>query len=205
MDFQRRYVLGLPQLDPVLDSLVEAFTSVYELWDIPFANFMMTSALEFITASCFETSITAFTAVNRPGRFPWFLRSRTSACIAYSAMIFPKSGNHDFSAFLRAAPDMEYFSAATNDLLSHVFLPLCGDESLINDFLRFHKEYLVNESNNYIHHRAHAEGKSLLQILSDIKREIIIASENAIDVLTRFGNEASVKAWQELEFGLVCV
>jgi len=206
MDFQRRYALGLPQLDPILDAFAEAFKSVYELWDMPFANFMVTSALDFITATCVETSITVFTPANRPGRFPWFLRSRTGAAIAYCAMIFPKSGNHDFSAFFRAAPDMEYFSAVTNDLLSHVFLsppPPCGNELLIDDSLRFYKEYLANESENYIHHRAHDEGKSPLQILSDIKGEMIIASENVIDVLTRFGSEASVKAWQEWEFGFV--
>ena len=115
MDFQRRYVLGLSQLDPILDSLAEAFTSVYELYDIPFANFMITSALDFITVACVETSIAPFIAANGPGRFPWFLRSRTGARIAYSCMNFPKSGNHDFSAFFRAAPDMEYFSAVTND------------------------------------------------------------------------------------------
>jgi hypothetical protein len=185
MDFQRRYALGLPQLDPVLDSFAEAFKSVYELWDMPFANFMVTSALDFITATCVENTIPVFTPANRPGRFPWFLRSRTGAAIAYCAMIFPKSGNHDFSAFFRAAPDMEYFSAVTNDLLS------------------FYKEYLANESDNYIHHRAHAEEKSPLQVLSDIKGEMIIASENVIDVLTRFGSEASVKAWEEWETGFV--
>ena len=123
MDFQRRYVLGLPQLDPVLDAFAEALTSVYELYDAPFANFMMSSILEAITVTCIETSIKAFTAANRPGRFPWFIRSRTGASIAFCSMGFPKSGNHDFAAFFRAAPDMDYFTAAINDLLSHVFLP----------------------------------------------------------------------------------
>ena len=76
---------------------------------------------------------------------------------------------------------------------------------LIDEFLRFYKEYLANDSDNYIYHRAHAEGKSPLQILSDIKSEMILASENVIDILTRFGSEASVKAWQEAEYGGVCV
>ena len=124
MDFQRRYVLGLPQLDPVLDVFAEALTSVYELYDIPFANVMMTSTLDFITAVCAEISITPFTAANRPSRFPWFLRVRNGVAILYSCMNLPKSGNHDFSAFFRAAPDIEYFINATNDLLSYVFLPL---------------------------------------------------------------------------------
>ena len=205
MDFQRRFVLGLPQLDPLLDSFAEAFRSVYDLWDVPFANVMLTSALDCITASCVETSIAPFKAANPPGRFPWFLRSRTGSALVYCSMIFPKSGNHDFSAFFRAAPDMEYFSAVTNDLLSHVPLLICGDKILIDDFLRFYKESLANESDNYIHHRAHAEGKSPLQILSDVKGEIVIASENVMDVLTRFGGEASVKAWEEWEFGFVYV
>lgn len=76
---------------------------------------------------------------------------------------------------------------------------------LKDDFLRFYKEYLANEPDNYIHRRAYDEGRSPLQILSDIKRESIAASENVIDILTRFGSEASVKAWQEWEFGFVYV
>ena len=76
---------------------------------------------------------------------------------------------------------------------------------LIDNFVRFYKEHLADESENYVHYRAHDEGKSPLQILSDMKKEIIMASENVIDVLTRFGSEASVKTWQEWEFGLVCV
>ena len=34
---------------------------------------------------------------------------------------------------------------------------------------------------------------------------MVIASENVIDVLTRFGSEASLKAWEEWEFGFVYV
>jgi len=90
MDFQRRYVLGLPQLDPILDEVADAFASAYELYDLPFANFMMTS-----------------------------FRTLTGGTMTYSASVFLKSGNHNFSAFFRAAADMEYFIAAANDLLSH--------------------------------------------------------------------------------------
>ena len=75
----------------------------------------------------------------------------------------------------------------------------------MDDFLRFYKECLANESENYVQRRAHDEGKSPLQILSDIKREVIIASENIVNILTRFGSEAPVKAWQEWEYGYVCV
>jgi len=122
LDFQRRYIRGLPQLDPVLDTFVECFTSIYELYDPPFANFIISSAVEFITASCIESSIEAFTPLNRPARFPWFLRSRTGVSISYALMMFTKSGNHDFSACFRALPDMEYSIAATNDLLSYVVI-----------------------------------------------------------------------------------
>jgi len=70
---------------------------------------------------------------------------------------------------------------------------------------RFYKEELGNETENYVHHRANLEGKTALQTLSEIKREVILAGENTLDILTRFGNEATVKAWQRWEYGHVCV
>ena len=71
--------------------------------------------------------------------------------------------------------------------------------------IRFYKEELGNETKTYIHHRAYLEGKTPFQTFSEIKREVILADENVLDVLTRFGNEATVKAWQHFEYGYVCV
>ena len=121
MDFHRRYILGLPQLDPVLDTFAETFTSMYEIYDPLFANFIISSALEYITVSCVESDIETFTPVHLPARFPWFLRSRTGVAISFALIMFPKSGNHDFSACLRALPDMEYTISVTNDFFSYVF------------------------------------------------------------------------------------
>ena len=126
IDFQRRYLQGLPQLDPVLDTFAETFTSIYEIYDPPFANFIITSALDFIAATCVETHIETFTPVHLPARFPWFLRSRTGVSICTVLLMFPKSGNHDFPACLRALPDMDYSIGLTNDFLSYVFSSPCG-------------------------------------------------------------------------------
>ena len=76
---------------------------------------------------------------------------------------------------------------------------------IVINCVRFYKEQIGNETETYVHHRAHLEGKTLLQVLSEIKREIILAGENVLDILTRFGNEATVKAWQQWEYGYVCV
>ena len=126
IDFQRRYVLGLPQLDPVLDTFAEILPTLYEIYDPLFANFIITSVLEFTTVSCVETRIEIFTPVNGPARFPWFLRSRSGASISFAMMMFPKSGNHDFCACLRALPDMDFSIGVTNDFLSYVFSSPCG-------------------------------------------------------------------------------
>ena len=71
--------------------------------------------------------------------------------------------------------------------------------------VRFYKERFGNETETYVHHRAHFEGKTLLLTLSEVKTEVILAGENVLDILTRFGNEATVKAWQHWEYGYVCV
>jgi len=185
IDFQRRYVQGLPQLDPVLDTFAETFTSMYDIYDPLFANFIITSALEYTAVSCVETYIETFTPVHRPSRFPWFLRSRSGASISFAMMMFPKSGNHDFSACLRAMPDMDYSIGLTND------------------FFSFYKELLGNETETYVHHRAYHEEKTPFQTFSEIKREIILANENVLDILTRFGNEATAKAWKYWGYGYV--
>jgi len=70
--------------------------------------------------------------------------------------------------------------------------------------IRFYKEQLENDSETYVHHRAYIEGKTPLQILSEIKGEVIHANENVLDILTRFGNEATV-AWQQWDYGYLCV
>ena len=204
MDFQRRYVQGLPQLDPVLDTFVETFASLYDIYEPFIANFVISSALEFVTVCSVEHTIRPFTPISRPVRFPWFLRSRAGANIVFGLLAFPRSGNHDVSACLRALPDIEYSVAGTNDLLSYVVtFPLCGGITM-ND-IRFYKEQLADESETYVHRRANIEGKTLLQTLSEIKTEIIHANENVLDILTRFGNEATVKAWQQWEYGYMYV
>ena len=71
--------------------------------------------------------------------------------------------------------------------------------------VRFYKEELASETKTYVHHRAYLEGKTPLQILSEIKRGAVVAGENALDILTRFGSESSVKAWQRWEYGYACV
>ena len=71
--------------------------------------------------------------------------------------------------------------------------------------IRFYKELLQNETETYVNHRAYHEGKTPLQTFSEIKREIILANENVLDILTRFGNEATVKAWRLWGYGYVCV
>ena len=71
--------------------------------------------------------------------------------------------------------------------------------------VRFYKEQLGKETGTYVRHRAYLEGKTSLQILSELKRGAILAGENALDILTRFGNEATVKAWQSWEYGYACV
>ena len=71
--------------------------------------------------------------------------------------------------------------------------------------VRFYKEELAGETKTYVHHRAHLEGKTPLQIFSELGRSAILVGENALDILTRFGSEKTVKAWQRWEYGYACV
>ena len=53
-DFHRRMILGLPQLDPVLQQVPDNLSEFYKFYDPLCANSIIASALEFITGTALE-------------------------------------------------------------------------------------------------------------------------------------------------------
>ncbi|KAF8576474.1 terpenoid synthase, partial [Ramaria rubella] len=181
--FEQRFLRGQPQLNPVLDALVEVLLCMWELYDPFCANYIVASTFEFLTATCLEPELETLPLIQGAQRFPWFIRNGTGVATAFACMIFTKSGRFDIMKYVRAIPDMNFWIALTNDVLS------------------FHKEELAGETANYIHNRAYVDNKAPVQVLADIVEELRV-SRNAIHVALALHPEA-LKAWIGFERGYV--
>jgi hypothetical protein len=184
MAFEQRFLRNLPQLDPVLDAFAAVLLKMCDQYDALAANFILSATFEFINATCIEPAMEALPILRGAKRFPSFLRDRTGLGIPYSLMIFPKSRSLDFVSCFQALPDMNFWIAAINDILS------------------FYKEELAGETVNYIYNRANVECKDPLQILSTIRDELLEASDNVSRSLSSSAPEA-LDAWKSFESGVI--
>jgi hypothetical protein len=109
----------LPQLDPVLDALVDILHRIWGKWDDVAANLIINGTLDYVTASCIEASLE-----NSPSfmptslRFPWFFREASGIAKPYAAFGFSKSERLAGEDYFQVLPDMEYWIDLTNDLFS---------------------------------------------------------------------------------------
>ncbi|KAF8584202.1 terpenoid synthase [Ramaria rubella] len=181
--FEQRFLRGQPQLNPVLDALVEVLLRTWELYDPFCANYIVLSAIEFFTATCLEPELETLPLIQGAHRFPWFIRSGSGIATAFGCMMFTKSNKIDIMKYVRVIPDMNFWIAVTNDVLS------------------FHKEELAGETGNYIHNRAYVDNKAPVKVLADMVEELRV-SRNAIHVALASSPEA-LKTWIVFERGYV--
>jgi len=181
--FESRFLSGKPQLDPALDTLVEVLLRMWEKYDPLSANTQIASVFEFITSSCIEPDVETLSLIRGGQRIPWFMRERTGLGTGYALMAFPKTRKIHILDYIQGIPDMNFWIAVTNDLLS------------------FHKEELAGEKTNYIHNRAYVENKAPLQVLDEISQELL-SSRDAIRVALANSPNA-LKAWKDFERGYI--
>ncbi|RDB26110.1 Trichodiene synthase [Hypsizygus marmoreus] len=183
--FQQRFTLGLPQLDPVLDAYASVLHALCDQYDTLPANFILSATFDYVNATCLEPALEALPPVSGPTLFPGFLRDRTGLGIPYALFVFTRSRGHmlDFASLFQALPDMNFYIAAINDILS------------------FYKEELAGEQGNYIYNRAHAEGKAPLSVLSDTIEELLEASAMVSVALQR--TPEALDAWKNFEAGVI--
>jgi hypothetical protein len=119
--FEQRFLSGQPQLDPVLDALVEVLLGMWKQYEPLCANSIIVTAFEFFTFNYIEREVETMPLVRSAHRFPWFLRYRTGISPAYTFMLFTKARNVNILEYIQAVPDMNHWISVTNDLLSFVF------------------------------------------------------------------------------------
>jgi len=183
--FQQRFLRGLPQLDPVLDMFASILVAMCDQYETLSANFILSATFEFINATCVEPAIEALPILPGAVRFPSFLRDRTGLGVPYALMAFPNSRPLGFVTCFQTLPDMNFWIAAINDILS------------------FYKERLAGETVNYIFNRAHVENKAPLQVLSDMRDELVEASNNVVAALTKSGAPGAAEVWKSFERGVI--
>jgi hypothetical protein len=201
--FQQRFLTGQPQMDPVLDALVEVLLDLWKRYEPLCANSIIASVFEFITFNCIEREVEALPLIRGAQRFPGFLRDRTGLSPAYAFMIFPQASNPNILEYIQALPDMYFWMAVTNDLLSSVFHSSgpTREDLLIRGLSlpRFHKEELAGEKANYVHTRAYVENKAPLQVLTEIVHDLS-SSQSIIHEALAHSPEA-LRAWKVYERG----
>lgn len=118
--FQERFMRGMPQLSPILDALTEVLLRFFEQYDAPTANSILSAAFDFINGTCIEPKLETISFVPGAVRFPWYFRDRTGMAIVYALMLFPKSKGVGVSDYIQVLQEMNFWIAATNDVLSWV-------------------------------------------------------------------------------------
>lgn len=121
-DYQRRLLLGLPQVDPALEYYQKVLGSLYDHWDPICANSMASAAFEFVSGTVIESTSEVSAMDVRPTAAGWpkYLRQKSGLGPAAACAIFPKQTHPDISAFIQVLPDIDEFSCLANDILSFV-------------------------------------------------------------------------------------
>ncbi|KAH0578588.1 hypothetical protein H2248_003732 [Termitomyces sp. 'cryptogamus'] len=115
--FQKRFLQNLPQLDPFLDGLASCLHTMFDFYPVPFAASIINSIFDSIIGTCTEPSIEKVQLQGTSTLFPWFLRQRNGAGVAYALMLFPKSRQIDYVTCFQTLGDMDFWIAGINDLL----------------------------------------------------------------------------------------
>jgi Trichodiene synthase (TRI5) len=120
--FQQRFLSGQPQLNPVLDAFAVVLLRMWDLYDPPGANTIVTAVFEFVSICCIEPDIEKLPMVRGAKRFSSYVRHCTGVGSGFAVLTFPKSTQINIMEYLHAVPEMDLWVCLSNDVLS--FVPL---------------------------------------------------------------------------------
>ncbi|KAK6064003.1 hypothetical protein SCUP234_12609 [Seiridium cupressi] len=156
----------------------------YKFYSPIVANFIVTSALNFINANVLEGfELPKMTRTLGGDSWPYYLRDKDGISEAYVLLTFPKELYPDVSCYMEAIADMNKYISFTNDILS------------------FYKEERAGEKHNYVHNRAFYEGRNVYAVFRDMINENVAAHRRIQLVLK--DKEPYAKAWLEHAMGFV--
>ncbi|KAG6909551.1 hypothetical protein DXG01_016799 [Tephrocybe rancida] len=185
MEKFQRSVFSLESVDlPVLEKFRDNLRNMYHLWDKISANCITSSAMEFISG-CLLEGLQASSKIEistSAQSWPYFLREKAGAAAAYAFMIFPQDASYNITDYIQVIGDITIYI------------------NLVNDVLSFYKEEIADETGNYVHNRAFADGKTVNETLHDISREAVAAYGRVCNVL-QVQSPASHELWKTFVHG----
>lgn len=188
----------MPQLDPVLEALVEVLLRICDQYDTQTANFILTATFNYLNSTCLEPEIETKTLTRGAVRFPWFFRDRTGLSLAFAHMLFPKSQGIGLADYIQVLEDMNFWICGVNDILSCVdFVRTQFIDADCSYAFRFHKEELAGEKGNYIHYRSHVEGKTPSTVLTELGQEVLVSRNTIYDSLAHIPRACDI--WYSFE------
>ncbi|ETS01845.1 terpenoid synthase [Trichoderma reesei RUT C-30] len=179
LEFHARFFRGEPQANNLLEGIAILLREADDHFDTVMSNMLHISVLKFLTSNLLERH-DGFQnlEVTRAGfKFPDFYRDMSGMNVAYAVFCYPKAQYPDASAYLEAIPDMARFIDISNDVLS------------------FYKEEVGGDTRNYLHNRANATGKPIMEVLHEVNKETIDAAKRVEQILK--GRGVYEQSWQD--------
>ncbi|KAJ7660446.1 isoprenoid synthase domain-containing protein [Mycena rosella] len=183
--FQHITLVGGKQPPGPLAHLQSVLGNLYTYWDPICANFMVSAAMEFISATALEVRPEIVCMDIHPSSIGWprYLRTKSGMASGFSCAAFPHVAHPDITTYIQALPEIEEY--------------LC----LVNDILSFYKEDLAGETMNYVSVRAKVSGTQAKRVLVEMVEEVADLHRRIAEILK--GNPDALAAWETLEHGFI--
>ncbi|KAI0689740.1 isoprenoid synthase domain-containing protein [Cytidiella melzeri] len=158
--FSDRLLSGSPQLDPILDCMVDNLSRMHDFFPPYAAKTIILSAIAFIDATLHDKDNSG---TSHHAALPYvnFRRMRSGMGEIYHFFIWDKFSFPDVYTHIQSIPEIISYLNFGNDILS------------------FHKEQLAGEKENYIHRRAIVTQKDVDAVLIDVVNEVVEAVDKA--------------------------
>lgn len=119
LQFQERFIRGLPQLDPILNALADVLRDIFGRWDDLTASFIISGALKYMAHRWIETSMEkSLPSLPKNSHFATFQRQGSGIGKGYSIFGFSKSSGLNGVDYLHVLPEMGRYIDISNDVLS---------------------------------------------------------------------------------------
>ncbi|KAI1190389.1 hypothetical protein F5B17DRAFT_387269 [Nemania serpens] len=117
--FAPRFLAGAEHGDHVAQEWARWLRLSYQYYSPAVASFIVTSSLQFVSASALEASEVP-KIIPTPGgkNWPQYLRDKTGIGEVYALMTFPKATCPDVSCYIEAIRDMDLWISKVNDIMS---------------------------------------------------------------------------------------
>ncbi|KAI0090557.1 isoprenoid synthase domain-containing protein [Irpex rosettiformis] len=172
--FSARLLSGTPQLDPLLDCMVDSLRHMPDFF-LPYAaKCIVLSAIEFIDSCLHDKDVEGMKLHTAALPYINFKRMRNGLAAVYAFFVWDKFSFPNVSTYIQVIPEAMIYICHCNDILS------------------FYKEQLAGEKDNYVNNRALVANKDVDAVLSDIIDEAM----RSVDVVRSVLQGEEKTAWE---------